>query len=48
VLLTFEDYKKLVGGEGSIIDKLGQPPGVEEIELDLARSRDLAQPPDLR
>jgi prevent-host-death family protein len=48
VLLTFEDYQKLVGGEGAIIDVLGQPPGIEDVELELPTLRDLARPADLR
>jgi len=48
VLLTFEEYRKLVGGESSIIDRLGRPPGVEDVELEVPRLRDLALPADLR
>ena len=48
VLLTFEEYRKLVGGESSIIDRLGLPPGVEDVELEVPRRRDLARPADLR
>ena len=48
VLLTFEEYRRLVGGESSIIDRLGQPPGVEDVELEVPRRRDLARPADLR
>lgn len=48
VLLTFEEYQRLTGGQGSIIDLLGLPPGVEDAELETPRSRDLPQPADLR
>jgi prevent-host-death family protein len=48
VLLTFDDYQKLVGAEGSIIDLLGSPPGVEDADLDVPLLRDPPQPPDLR
>lgn len=48
VLLTFEAYQKLVGGEGSIVDWLGGPPGIEDVELVAPRLRDLAKPADLR
>lgn len=48
VLLTFEDYQKLAGAEGGIIDMLGQPPGVEDVELEVPRPRELALPADLR
>ena len=45
VLLTFEDYRKLTGGQTKIADLLAMP-GVENIELDIPRIRDLAQPAD--
>ncbi len=48
VLMTIEDYQKLVGGKGSIVDALGQPPGVEDAELEIPRTRDLARPANLR
>ncbi len=48
VLLTFEDYQRLTGGQASIIDLLGLPPGVEDAELETPRPPDLAQPADLR
>jgi hypothetical protein len=47
VLMTFEDYQRLTGGQDSIIDLLGLPPDVEDAELEIPRSRDLAQPADL-
>lgn len=47
VLLTFEDYQRLAGPKGSIIDALGQPPGVEDAELDIPPLRDVARPADL-
>ncbi|MCC6163272.1 MAG: type II toxin-antitoxin system Phd/YefM family antitoxin [Acidobacteria bacterium] len=48
VLLTFEDYQKLASGEGSIVDRLGQPEGIEDVELVVPRLRDGARPADLR
>lgn len=48
VLLTFEDYQRLTGGQDSIIDLLGLPPGVEDADLEVSLPRDLAQPADLR
>jgi prevent-host-death family protein len=48
VLLTFDDYQKLVGSEGSIIDLLGSPPGVEDADLDVPLLRDPPEPADLR
>lgn len=47
VLLTFEDYQRLTGGQASIIDLLDLPPGAEDTELEPPRPRDLAQPADL-
>ena len=47
VLLTFEHYQQLTGEKGSIIDLLGSPPGVEDVELELHPLRDLAQPAPL-
>ena len=48
VLLTFEDYQQLAGSKGSIIDRLGQPAGVEDVELEIPPLRDPARPADLR
>lgn len=48
VLLTFDDYQRLVGREGSIVDLLGSPPGVEDAELEISPLRDPARPADLR
>ncbi|MDO9224808.1 MAG: type II toxin-antitoxin system prevent-host-death family antitoxin [Pseudomonadota bacterium] len=45
VLLTFAEYKKLTGERGKIADLLAMP-GIEDIELEIPRSRDLAQPAD--
>lgn len=47
VLLTFEDYERLSGGAASIVDMLGLPPGVEDVELEVPPMRDLARPADL-
>jgi prevent-host-death family protein len=47
VLLTFEDYQRLTGGQDSIIDLLGLPPDEADVELQTARPRDLARPADL-
>lgn len=48
VLLTFEAYQRLVGTKGSIIDWLGQPAGVENVDLEIPPLRDPARPADLR
>lgn len=47
VLLTFEDYQRLAGGQDSIIDLLGLPPGVADVDLEILPARDLARPADL-
>jgi prevent-host-death family protein len=47
VLLTYADYQRLTGGQDSIIDLLGLPPGVEDVPLETPRPRDLARPADL-
>ena len=47
VLLTFEDYERLTGGQDSIIDLLGLPPEVADVELEIPRAGDLARPADL-
>jgi hypothetical protein len=44
VLLSFEDYERLAQNQASIIDLLAGPPGVEDIELDVPTSPDVAAP----
>ena len=46
VLLTFDDYRRMTGGRTKIADLLAMP-GIEEVEIDTPRSRDLARPADL-
>lgn len=46
VLLTFDEYKKICGGRPKIADLLAMP-GVDDIELEIPQSRDLAQAADL-
>ncbi|MHB8450474.1 MAG: type II toxin-antitoxin system prevent-host-death family antitoxin [Mycobacteriales bacterium] len=43
VLLTFEAYEELLGVR-HVLDRLGEPPGVEEIEFATPVSHDAAQP----
>lgn len=38
VLLAIEDYQQLSGDMPNIVDMLGYPPGVEDIELDVPRA----------
>ena len=47
VLLSIEEYQRLTGGQGNIIDMLGLPPGIEDVELAIPPLRDLARPADL-
>jgi prevent-host-death family protein len=43
VLLTFEAYEELVGS-GHVLDRLGEPAGIEDVELVVPVSRDDARP----
>jgi prevent-host-death family protein len=45
VLLTIEEYRRLAGGRESIADLLAMP-GVEDIEFEIPRSKDLVRPAD--
>ncbi|MBW4093543.1 MAG: type II toxin-antitoxin system Phd/YefM family antitoxin [Proteobacteria bacterium] len=47
VLLSIADYQRLTGGQGSIIDLLGLPPGIEDVALEIPPRRDPARPADL-
>lgn len=47
VLLTFDDYQRLTGGQDSIIDLLGLSSEEADVELETTHSRDLARPADL-
>ncbi|PPQ38822.1 type II toxin-antitoxin system prevent-host-death family antitoxin [Rhodopila globiformis] len=42
VLLTIADYRRLASGGDSIIERLGLPPGIEDVELEVTARRDLA------
>lgn len=46
VLLSFEQYQRIIGQKESIVDQLGQPPGIEDVEVEFPRSRELARPAD--
>ncbi len=46
VLLSIEEYRRLTDKGRSIIDTLGMPPGIEDVELDIPPMRDLARPAD--
>ena len=45
VLLTFEDYQKICGGQPKIADLLAMPEAAD-MELDIPPIRDLARPAD--
>ncbi|MEV6298954.1 type II toxin-antitoxin system Phd/YefM family antitoxin [Actinoplanes sp. NPDC051861] len=47
VLLTFEDYQRLTGGQESIVDLLGLDPDEADVEFETTVSRDLARAADL-
>jgi len=46
VLLSIEEYQRLTGGLGNLIDKLGLPPGIEDVELEIPPMRDRARAAD--
>jgi prevent-host-death family protein len=47
VLLSIQEYQRLTGGPGNIIDRLGLPTGVEDVELEIPQSGELARPADI-
>lgn len=48
VLLTFEEYNRLASRGLNVIDLLGVPAGIEDVELGIPTLSDLARPADLR
>jgi prevent-host-death family protein len=46
VLLSIEEYQRITGHHASIIDRLGLPPGIEDVEIEFPRSRELPRPAD--
>lgn len=44
VLLTFEDYERLGANQLSLIDLLSEPPGVEDVDLEIPITRETAHP----
>lgn len=42
VLLTYEAYEQLAGG-GQVLDRLAEPAGVEDVELTIGKSDDVAR-----
>lgn len=47
VLVTYEDYRLLIGGGRSLVDLLGTTPGADDIDLQLPDRTELAQPAEL-
>lgn len=47
VLLTYENYRLLVGGGPSLVDLLGATPGAGDVDLPLAARNELARPAEL-
>ena len=43
VLLTYEAYEELLGSQ-RVIDRLGEPPGVEDVEFTVPTSDETARP----
>ena len=41
VLLSIEEYQRLAGQGQDIVEALGWPPGVEDVEIEWPRSREL-------
>jgi prevent-host-death family protein len=46
VLLSIEEYQRVTGGQSSIIENLGLPVGVENVEFDIPLTRDPAKAAD--
>ena len=46
VLLSIEEYQRLTGGQSDLIDQLGLPPGIEDVEFEIPPLRDLARAAD--
>lgn len=46
VLLSIREYQRLTGGHRKIADLLAMP-GIEDVELEVQRLRDVARPADL-
>jgi prevent-host-death family protein len=47
VLLRIEEYRRLTEGQPGIVDRLGLPPGVEDVEIEFPPMRDVPRPADL-
>lgn len=47
VLLSFSDYQRLTGDQPSIVELLGGPAGVEDVEMEVPPSRETPVPAEL-
>ncbi|PYE87153.1 type II toxin-antitoxin system Phd/YefM family antitoxin [Phyllobacterium leguminum] len=47
VLLSFTEYQRIIGQQQSVVDELGLPPGIEDIEVDFPRFREMPGNVDL-
>jgi prevent-host-death family protein len=48
VLLTFDEYHRLASRGHNVIDLLGAPVGIEDVELEIPTLRGPARPAELR
>lgn len=46
VLLSIEEYQRITGSRRSLVDALGWPAGVEDIEIEFPHFRELARSAD--
>lgn len=46
VLLSMDEYRRLIGAQGNIADLLAMP-GIEDIEIEVPRMGDVARPAEL-
>ncbi|WP_244855631.1 MULTISPECIES: type II toxin-antitoxin system Phd/YefM family antitoxin [Nitrosomonas] len=46
VLLSYDEYQRIIGQQENIVDQLGLPSGIEDVEVEFPRSRELARPAD--
>jgi prevent-host-death family protein len=46
VLLTIADYQRITGGGDNIVDRLGLPEGIENVEFEIPPFREAPRPAD--
>ncbi|MDO9427487.1 MAG: type II toxin-antitoxin system Phd/YefM family antitoxin [Methylobacterium sp.] len=47
VLLSIEEYRRITGGLDNLIDRLGLPLGVEDVEMEFPRSHEVPRAADV-